>query len=53
MQKVLRHPDRDTGALTGKHEKPLPEGEYKMDIVVDFGKGLRLSRSGQFKVGRR
>lgn len=43
----------DTIAVSGKYEQQLPEGEYKMDIVVDCGKGLRLATSGQFKVGRR
>ncbi|MFO7650942.1 MAG: hypothetical protein R6X13_06360 [bacterium] len=43
----------DTIAVSGKYEQQLPEGEYKMDIVVDCGKGLRLASSGQFKVGKR
>lgn len=43
----------DTVAVTGKYDRPLPEGEYKMDVIVDCGKGLRLTQSSPFKVGRR
>lgn len=43
----------DTITVTGKYQGSLAEGEYKMDIVVDCGKGLSRSTTGQFKVGKR
>ncbi len=43
----------DTVMLTGKYNRTLPEGGYKMAISVDCGRNLRLTQSSLFKVGKR